>query len=117
MRSKIAAVAIVAATTFSVSTAMATTTFNQVGRAKRVAAKTWPVAATACPRVRVSWSDLTVAAGTGFAYDLWGLAQRRDFCGVELDRSLRGTWWKTCATMVHEYGHLAGVPHSDDPAS
>lgn len=108
-----AVVAVVAALVLPV----AASGFPQVRRAERVAAKTWPVAARVCPRVSVTWTDLTVAAGTGYDYDLWGLAQRRSFCSVELDRSIRGVWSATCSTVVHEYGHLAGVPHSDDPTS
>ena len=38
-----------------------------------------------------------------------------DRCWVAVSADLTG--YKLCAALVHEFGHLAGVSHSDDPAS
>lgn len=38
-----------------------------------------------------------------------------DRCWVAISADLTG--YKLCTTLVHEFGHLAGVGHSDDPAS
>jgi hypothetical protein len=33
------------------------------------------------------------------------------------DGGLTDSWWRVCATAIHEYGHLVGRGHSRDPDS
>ena len=37
-------------------------------------------------------------------------------CLVEVD-ARRWKFWQLCSVFVHEYGHIAGLPHSPDPLS
>jgi hypothetical protein len=42
-------------------------------------------------------------------------AKDNTLCGVEFNISQDWDWPKLCTVFVHEFGHLAGNPHSDDP--
>jgi Matrixin len=78
--------------------------------------------ATYLPIAEAAWNlkpchyDVTVSLHVATLPDGW-IAQEVA-CHVELGTSLEGlsdSQW--CKTLVHEFGHAAGLPHSDDPNS
>lgn len=81
-----------------------------------VAATYWH-AEQVCPAssVTVVWAPLAAAGELGAA-QLGGCATGERT--IWLDRSLRKTVYRwRCTIIVHEYGHLMGFDHTDDPAS
>jgi len=73
-------------------------------RAQVVAAGHFP---TACPPI-LRWRDISER-------DAITWRNGRPECSITFNaRSWRWRWRKICRVMVHEYGHLAGLDHSDD---
>lgn len=83
---------------------------NDLARAYsvRAAEAAWP--ANRCDgRERVSWDQqLGEYAGVALSGCRVKIAPHPDFMWA---------WPYTCAVVIHEYGHLAGHDHSDDPTS
>lgn len=59
-------------------------------------------------RMQVEWAPLYNADAAAEAYT--------DTCVVRIRPGLE-SWNDLCYAMIHEAGHLAGQPHSDDPNS
>jgi hypothetical protein len=69
--------------------------------------------------VTISWARLPVEEN---ATSMWVNpfqdyydAKDNTLCGVEFNVRQDWDWPKLCTVFVHEFGHLAGNPHSDDP--
>jgi hypothetical protein len=48
--------------------------------------------------------------GTSEADD-WGYTFARGSCTVYMNSSVHWSWWKLCATTIHEVGHVFGHAH------
>lgn len=82
-------------------------TAHALATALAIAFHVWGV--PACGHVDAAWADLG-PSNLGAATP----------CVVELNRGRRevfGNWETLCTTVVHEWGHLAGHPHSSDPGN
>jgi hypothetical protein len=69
--------------------------------------------------VTISWGTLPVEEN---ATSMWVNpfqdyydAKDNTLCSVEFNVRQDWDWPKLCTVFVHEFGHLAGNPHSDDP--
>jgi matrixin len=70
-------------------------------------------------RVAIAWApqDPVVNARSSWRNPIstYGAPARNRGCRIVLNAGLRFDWPKLCSIVVHEYGHLAGHPHSHDP--
>jgi hypothetical protein len=70
-------------------------------------------------QVTIVWTDqdpdLNATAVWGNAVGDYTDALSNDQCQIRFNPEVAFTWPKFCTVMVHEYGHLAGHDHSDDP--
>lgn len=80
----------------------------RIDRSQDVAAVIYPVP---CAAVEIRWGQPPDAG-----VDAW---TRRDVepCVVNFREGAGFDWPVFCSLMVHEYGHLAGLDHSDNPLS
>ena len=69
--------------------------------------------------VTISWAKLpadTNATSTWVnPFQDYGDAKDNSLCSVDFNVRQAWDWPKLCSVFVHEFGHLAGNPHSDDP--
>jgi hypothetical protein len=69
--------------------------------------------------VTISWAKLdpqTNATSTWVnPFQDYGDAKDNSLCSVAFNVRQDWDWPKFCSVFVHEFGHLAGNPHSDDP--
>lgn len=86
---------------------------NRSARAQAVAEAYWNQPLDRCPIVRVKRADLfTVGAAAETGYYACTIYFKRDWW------ALRGPagWPRFCSTFAHEWGHLLGREHTDDPS-
>jgi len=84
------------------------------GRALDVAEETW---GDPCPgSVDVDFEGMPSWV-MARAIERRGSGGARLGCRIVLNDEMRWPFAKFCSVVVHEYGHLAGRPHSDDPES
>jgi hypothetical protein len=85
----------------------------RIDRATAIAAKVWR---DPCPnKVQIRWVAIP-ATGIG-AEDVADAAADRFTCTIWLRSTHRWDWEPLCSALIHEYGHLAGMPHSLNPRS
>jgi matrixin len=70
-------------------------------------------------QVTVSWgalgTDVNAQSSWTNPQSAYDAPQLNGDCSVTFNPSADFDWAKFCTVMVHEYGHLAGKPHSPDP--
>jgi hypothetical protein len=87
-------------------------------RARDIARATW--GGEPCGgQVTISWMDrspsINASAIWGYAVDLYADPELNVQCQIRFNPAARFDWSKFCTVMVHEYGHLSGHAHSEDP--
>jgi Matrixin len=69
--------------------------------------------------VDVSWGSLPADENANSVwtnpYQDYGDAKDNTLCSVTFNTRQDWDWDKLCTVFVHEFGHLAGNPHSSDP--
>jgi len=109
--------AAVACSALTAATAQARVPRAELHDALAVAAQKWGAVCTAPPtaHLRGLRSDtLGMATWDG----MWDVpSDERDGCRILLNSHKGWDWDRLCTTVVHEWGHLAGHGHSDEPGS
>lgn len=74
-------------------------------------------------KVTVEWGSYDASTNAMSWWDnpkspnsLWKYPAFNTNCEVYFNRAKQWDWPKLCSVMVHEFGHLLGHKHSDDPA-
>ena len=125
-RKLLLAVAVAVASLASIApTASATTPAQQwpvngpaMRQARQIAVQHWGM--NPCNgEVAITWSKLAAdenATSTWVnPFHDYGDPKGNSLCSVAFNISQDWDWPKFCTVFVHEFGHLAGNPHSDDP--
>ncbi|MCW2506070.1 MAG: hypothetical protein JWO79_4354 [Actinomycetia bacterium] len=89
-------------------------------RAQDIARSVW--AADPCAgEVTISWMALspTVNATSTWSNPVgqYDAPAQNTVCAIAFNTAVSWDWVRFCSILVHEYGHLTGHPHDDDPAS
>jgi hypothetical protein len=70
-------------------------------------------------QVGLSWGTLDSSTNATSTWSnpesQFGLSDLNASCAITLNRAVPWDWAKFCTIVVHEYGHLDGRPHVDDP--
>lgn len=86
--------------------------------AQRVAAAYWN--ADPCHgQITLVWSalDPDINATSSWVNPVaYGAPAENTDCSIEFNSAIDWDWTRFCSVLVHEYGHLNGLPHSSDPA-
>jgi hypothetical protein len=90
---------------------------SRIPAAEAIATHTWgPVCGGQAPTLLEGRAEDYEAVYSGLQAHLAGFAIPRD-CVIDLTPWAHAAWWRLCATMLHEWGHLAGRGHSHNPRS
>lgn len=70
--------------------------------------------------VEIAWVPLgryvnAVSSWTVRAADAYAAPELNEDCRIELSTRMPFGWPKLCTVVVHEYGHLAGLRHDEEP--
>src|SRR5215207_223132 len=86
--------------------------------ARQIAVAHWAMDPCHCD-VDISWGRLPADENAESTwtnqYQDYGDAEHNTLCSVRFNAKQDWNWPKLCTVFAHEFGHLAGNAHSDDP--
>jgi hypothetical protein len=89
-------------------------------KAQDIARTIW--AADPCAgQVSISWMTLSDSVNATSTWSnpigQYDVPAQNTACAIAFNSATSWDWVRFCSILVHEYGHLTGHPHEDDPAS